>query len=378
MAGAKDEKHYKIISNYTQAASTAGTRGDYATEIRMLRYLIDTLPDQLDVQFCLASAFFSHHESKKAILTYTDSFHNLHDIVLQIECMKHQLTASSNPIEHPSQTFPSKWVQALLPEEMVSSYLGQKMHDACNTIEQTIRGRNDLGLEINLCNQMTDIIESSKHKWSSPSYAACCRVYYMKGETNRKYQKRPDVSEESFMSADGYHCKSKGYHDYVALTAVPDLCFLQVQMEITNMLEKQHTSNEEEEDIKYSMTDMTGIVMTIERGVAVARMMMETVDSTRDAQEYTTVCMTLAKSVWNQISMMDKIHEITTNGLVEGLVIETNEIWKLERVKLMQEALVLAKHAEKECTLGYCKEVPEIDQENLAACKMLVEGLEKE
>ena len=203
MAGAADADSHRIISAYTEAAGKAGRLGDHASEIRMLQYVITTLPEQLDTVFCLAEALFDHDQASRSVATFTEAFEELQDMVVQIECMKRQLTAQDNPADHPSTIFPNTWRASLLPEHMLSSYMSQKMHKATNIVEQCIRGRNDLAPEIALLNRMTNMIELSVQSSPGPTSDACTRVYYVKGEAHRKFH-QPALAEDCFMTADGY------------------------------------------------------------------------------------------------------------------------------------------------------------------------------
>ena len=374
MAGAADEAHYQCISNYSQKASKAGRLGFKADEIRMLRYLIDTLPNQVDTLFCLAQALFDHKEPRQSLLIFMKGMKELVDIVLQIECMKRRLTPESKPEDHPGVEFPLQWRASLPPEEMLSMYVSQNMHATTNVVEQCIRGRNDLELEVQLMDVLSSYVERQNYdqhdRIGTPTNDACCRVYYIKGETHRKFMQRPDVAEECFMTADGYMMKSKGVHDFVALTAVPDLCMLQVDALITSWSERRESSGSSGDG-----SDANAVVVKAEidaafglldRACSVSRMMMEKVDPVQNSQEYTTVFTTLSKTLWNTVSIKDKIHR-------DILLEEWDDD---EKKNMAKEALAVAKQAKLECIKGHCAHNPAIDEQNLAAAEILIGALE--
>ena len=52
--------------------------------------------------------------------------------------------------------------------------------------------------------------------------------------------------------------------------------------------------------------------------------------------------------------------------------------WIDAKKKVGNEALSVAKKAKVECIKGHCIDVPEIDQQNLAAVEILIQALENE
>jgi hypothetical protein len=374
MAGAQDEAHFQCISTFTKNASKAGQLGFVVDEIRMLRYLIRTLPNQMDTLFCLAAALLKHGEFRQSIEMYTQGMAEVSDICLQIECMKRRFTSETKQEKYPHVEFPQRWRAALPPEDILCKYLSQNMHAVSNAVEQCIRGRNDLEMEIVLLNLCTKYIERRPYdeheRIAVPSDGCCCRVYYVKGETHRKFMQRPDVAEDCFMTADGYMQKSKGVHDFVSLTAVPDLCVHQVQLLMAEWVERGNDA------VVVSEHELAHAFALIDRALRVSRMMMEQVDCVQNSQEYTSVLTTLSKTLWNSISVKDKLYnEMSGDGEEEK---RQKKAWIDAKKKVGNEALSVAKKAKVECIKGHCIDVPEIDQQNLAAVEILIQALENE
>jgi hypothetical protein len=389
MAGAARDEDYKIIVAFTEAASKAGRKGEYGTEIRMLKHLITTLPGQLDSQFCMANAHLNHKQPKKAIKEYLVAFQELHDNVKQWNCLKNGVLL--NPETHlPNETaaadfphldFPSEWRIACLPEEMIASYLAQQLQEGSTAVEKTIRGRCDLELEMELNECMIEMIEYSERKvsWLQIDPRASCRVMYVAGETCRKMS-FAQKAESYLMTADGYHIQYSGVHDFCALTAVPDLCMHQAQecwaSVQASVQAAVQAEQQQQHDLNPVVIDAMNIVKAhLKRGVSVSRLMKETAHSKRDAQEYTTVQVTLPKTIWNYISITDKVVKIGSR--VMEMTSEREE-WKVERDLLGKEAYVLAKSALKDARKGYFPAVPQIDAQNVQVAQMLMKALEEE
>ena len=140
---------------------------------------------------------------------------------------------------------------------------------------------------------------------------------------------------------------------------------LQAQLYLTDMVERGTKDSSGSSALEEN--EVESVLLTIDRGVSVSRMMMEAVDSVRDAQEYTTVVCGLAKALWNKITLVNSVLALT-GGAMD---------WQQEQQSIEREALAVAKQAAKECRVGHCKDIPEIDQQNLAAATLLIEALEK-